>query len=190
MEGHHGALDGTQPVLDEGIEDWESADYNAVVISQDVAKSTPLGTASSSFMNTYDIERDSDWESDDLHAHIPEIAKVGEYSSANIISHEEDSESTILILVNLTSLSEGKIHNKFDKYSVNDQEAKKRICAEISANYDSYANNSALIMNQTVRHCSEIVWRDALESLRSQYKGQYWYPFFPPKIATLSAVTK
>ena len=193
MEGHHGALDGTQPVLDEGIEDWESADYNAVVISQDVAKSTPLGTASSSFMNTYDIERDSDWESDDLHAHVPEIAvvdKVGEYSSANIISHEEDSESTILILVNLTSLSEGKIHNKFDKYSVNDQEAKKRICAEISANYDSYANNSALIMNQTVRHCSEIVWRDALESLRSQYKGQYWYPFFPPKIATLSAVTK
>ena len=185
--------DASKSIVDEGIEDWESADNNFVVISQDVAKFTPLGTASSNVINTYRIERDSDWESDNSHAYVPEIVvvdKVSGYKSANTISHEEDSESVILILVNLTSLSDGKIHNRFDKYSVNDQEAKKRMCIEISANFHSYANNSALIMNQTVRHCSEIVWKDALESLRSQYEGQYWYPFFPPIEASVSPVLK
>lgn len=91
-------------------------------------------------------------------------------------------ESEILILVDLTVLSCGEIHNKFDKFSVNDNDAKSKLCERITSNYDEYYHNSKLIMEQTVRHCSDTVWRDALQSLRNDHPGHYWFPFFPPKM--------
>ena len=125
-----------------------------------------------------------DWNTEPTHPASLEVEKKGknvDRIEAKNKCPAEEKDSIILILVDLTALSGGKIHNKFDKNSVNDQDAKQSLCKEISLNYDSYANNSELIMNQTVRHCSETVWKDALESLRNEHAGHYWFPVFPPK---------
>lgn len=156
----------------EELEDWELSDISP----QYLLKRNELmtNTTSQNTAKVYNTE-DSGAEWDDCNlvhdAKLPAITPVA----------SKDRESVILILVDLTVLSSGKIHNKFDKFSVNDQDAKKIMCDEISSHYSDYANNSKLIMEQTVRHCSDTVWREALETLRDEYKGHYWFPFFPPK---------
>jgi hypothetical protein len=92
--------------------------------------------------------------------------------------NEDEKEYKIMILVDFTVLSNGKIHNKFDKYSVNDVDAKVELSKKISKEYSAYANNSELIQTSVVRHCSERVWKDALISLRVDYPGHYWCPIF------------
>jgi hypothetical protein len=150
-------------------DDWETNDppifySEAMTVSDASTSSNPTEN------------NNADWDTERAHPDSLIIEK----KVMKEITPTEEKDSIILILVDLTALSNGKIHNKFDKYSVNDQDAKKAMCHEITSNYDSYANNSELIMNQTVRHCSEIVWKDALESLRNQHKGHYWFPIFPP----------
>jgi hypothetical protein len=158
-------------------EDWETSDLNLPNLSVSLTKETG---ASSSCTDTCtksgSEEGEPKWDVD-----LPTDRKKD--SSALECNHNKlkEKEYVILILVDLTVLSGGKIHNKFDKFSVNDQDAKRALCDRISSSYNDYANNSKLIMDQTVRHCSELVWKEALESLRTQFKGHYWFPFFPPK---------
>lgn len=156
----------------EELEDWELSDVNPqYLLKQDELKANAISQNSITVYKKEDIE--AEWED---RSHAADVKPTIKTPTAS-----EDRESIILILVDLTVLSSGKIHNKFDKFSVNDQDAKKKMCDEISSHYDDYANNSKLIMEQTVRHCSDTVWREALETLRDEYKGHYWFPFFPQK---------
>lgn len=151
-------------------EDWEMDDYIPLV-----EQSTPNFCHTGVGVNLEETEpNDTDWENSNYLLQVDTKA-VDKAPSAPL----KDSE--ILILVDLTVLSLGKIHNKFDKFSVNDNDAKVKLCEKIASNYDEYFHNSKLIMEQTVRHCSDTVWRDALQSLRNDHKGHYWFPFFPPK---------
>ena len=47
-----------------------------------------------------------------------------------------------MLLVDFTAISNGSIHNKFDKNSVNDPDAKRALLKKVEAQYDHYKNDS------------------------------------------------
>lgn len=154
------------------LEDWELSEVTPqFLLKRDELMTQAISQSSAKVYNNEDSG--AEWDN----CKLDDETKL----SVKTITSSKERESIILILVDLTVLSSGKIHNKFDKFSVNDQDAKKIICDDISSRYWDYANNSKLIMEQTVRHCSDTVWKEALETLRDEYKGHYWFPFFPPK---------
>ena len=159
-------------------EEWELSDVGLEVsnrISASVGTSDTLKN-----LKSHDIDISSvDWHANSIVPIIETSTTSSHPAAGNLAVAAPDP--IILILIDLTVLTSGKVHNKFDKFSVNDHDAKKKICDEIASHYYDYANNSKLIMDQTVRHCSGGVWKEALESLRNQYTGHYWFPFFPPK---------
>ena len=163
----------------DAMEEWELSDVSLEVSNRIAAA---VGTSNTlKDLKSYDTENSAvDWHTSRT-APIAERTTTSSNLEAKNVTAAVRDTSIILILVDLTVLTSGKVHNKFDKFSVNDQDAKKKICDEIASHYNDYANNSQLIMDQTVRHCSGGVWKEALESLRNQYKGHYWFPFFPPK---------
>lgn len=161
------------------VEEWELTDASAEVSSRISASVGASNTSKD--LKSCDIENSSEcWHASST-VPVTETKTASSHSGAIKLATVAPDSSIILILVDLTVLTSGKVHNKFDKFSVNDHDAKKKICDEIASHFDDYANNSKLIMDQTVRHCSGGVWKEALESLRNQYKGHYWFPFFPPK---------
>lgn len=163
----------------DAMEEWELSDVSLEVSDRIAAA---VGTSNTlKDLKSYDTENSAvDWHTSSTVPIAERTTTSSNLEAKNITAAVPDT-SIILILVDLTVLTTGKVHNKFDKFSVNDQDAKKKICDEIASHYNDYANNSQLIMDQTVRHCSGGVWKEALESLRNQYKGHYWFPFFPPK---------
>ena len=90
-----------------------------------------------------------------------------------------DDGNPPLILVDFTVLSKGAIHNRFDKNSVNDVEAKSALSKKITADYAAYADNADLIAAGTIRACADAVWREALSTLRDEVPGLFWGPIFP-----------
>ena len=85
-----------------------------------------------------------------------------------------------LILVNFTKLSNGAIHNRFDPNACNDPEAKSALAKQISADYERYAKDAALIASGDVRASGTSCWRAALAELRVSRPGQFFAPVFPP----------
>ena len=86
-----------------------------------------------------------------------------------------------LILVDLTVLSDGRVHNRFDKHSVNDPDAKRELANKIGAEYSKYSADAELIARGVVRPCAQSTWREALVTLRDEVPGHYWAPIFPPR---------
>ena len=84
-----------------------------------------------------------------------------------------------LILVNFTKLSNGAIHNKFDPNACNDPEAKSALAKQVSADYERYAKDAALIASGDVRASGSSCWRAALAELRKERPGEFFAPVFP-----------
>ncbi|KAK3263158.1 hypothetical protein CYMTET_28022 [Cymbomonas tetramitiformis] len=95
-------------------------------------------------------------------------------------AEEAEIDNRPLILVDLTALSDGKIHNKFDKFGCNDAEAKREYTRKIESDYQKYANDAKLISSGVVRPCGYSVWRPALAALRDEVPGHFFAPIFPP----------
>lgn len=91
-----------------------------------------------------------------------------------------ERDSRPMILVDLTVLSDGAIHSKFDKFAVNDVEAKSALQKAIERDYAKYASDASLIAAGTVRACSQGVYRAALAALREEVEGHSWAAIFPP----------
>mmetsp|Transcript_5016 Transcript_5016/g.12878 ORF Transcript_5016/g.12878 Transcript_5016/m.12878 type:complete len:142 (-) Transcript_5016:441-866(-) len=83
----------------------------------------------------------------------------------------------VVVLVNLTALSSGEIHNRFDKNSVNDVDAKARLVRRLEG--DVNLTSSENLATGVVRPCGPSVWREALARLRDAHPGQYWAPVWP-----------
>lgn len=92
---------------------------------------------------------------------------------------EQEEEGHPMLLVDMTILSNGEIHSKFDPNAVNDPVAVKKLRNEID--FATYASDATLLANRTVVPCGSTVWRAALVSLRKETSGHYWCPIFPPK---------
>jgi len=86
-----------------------------------------------------------------------------------------------MIIVDMTQLSRGAIHSKFDANAVNDPVAVKKLRLKIEKEYTaSYTKNNAdLLADGTVIPCGSSVWRPALERLRRERPGHYFCPIFP-----------
>ena len=93
---------------------------------------------------------------------------------------QREKNSRPMILVDFTVLSDGAIHNKNDRFSVNDVVGKSKLQKEIERDYAKYANDPALIAAGTVRPCSQGVYRAALATLRDEVEGHFWAAIFPP----------
>ena len=108
----------------------------------------------------------------------PEAQDEGEWSSARIKETKvvPQRKESRMMLVNMTALSSGAIHNRDDKHGVNDVQAKSALTRKIEADYEAYASNPDLLSRGVIRPCSSGVWRDALGTLRDDQPGQYWAP--------------
>lgn len=93
--------------------------------------------------------------------------------------HTQD-EGHPMLLVDMTVLSQGAIHSKFDANSVNDPSAVRTWRRTIEQEYAVYASDASLIGNRTVIPCGSTVWRHALVTLRKESPGHYFCPIFPP----------
>jgi hypothetical protein len=96
-------------------------------------------------------------------------------------SRENENEGQPMLLVDMTELSKGSIHSKFDANAVNDPVAVKALRVSIEKNYQAYVSNTTLVANRTVIPCGSTVWRPALVQMRQEKPGHYFGPIFPPK---------
>ncbi len=98
------------------------------------------------------------------------------------VSQEDDDNQGgyPMLLVNLTRLSDGVIHSKFDVNSVNDPAAVKEWRRTVERNFDTYASDASMLVNRIVIPCGSTVWRTALQNLRREEPGIYYCPIFPP----------
>jgi len=63
-----------------------------------------------------------------------------------------------VLVVDLTDLSNGTLHNRFDKFACNDPEAKAALSKQIAADFDSYLTNAELLQRGVVHvRCSHSV---------------------------------
>ena len=86
-----------------------------------------------------------------------------------------------MIIVDMTQLTDGAVHCRFDANSVNDAGAAGRWRRQIESEYEaSYARNADLIADGIVIPCGSTVWRPALQRLRRERPGHYFCPVFPP----------
>jgi hypothetical protein len=92
-----------------------------------------------------------------------------------------EPEGEPMIIVDMTELSKGKIHNRNDKNSVNDPEAASTLRRKVEDGYATYAKDASLQSVGTVIPCGSSVWRMALITLREERAGHYFTPIFPPK---------
>mmetsp|Transcript_32264 Transcript_32264/g.39689 ORF Transcript_32264/g.39689 Transcript_32264/m.39689 type:complete len:156 (-) Transcript_32264:2095-2562(-) len=154
------------------MDDWETADWDALV-----PLAVPKGeeeqeddSGLKKSVGTSKRDDENDWLADQ-----PKIEHVVEEEESSV-------EGEPMIIVNLTLLSNGTIHSKFDRNSVNDPDGARELRLKIEANYKDYARNPELAMNKTVIPAATNVWRDALVVLRNENEGHYFSPIFPPKL--------
>ena len=89
-------------------------------------------------------------------------------------------------LVNFTALSTlrglPEIHSRFDRNSVNDSVAVANLRRAVEGEgVFKVVDDKELLAGGIVRPCSEGVWKAALQTLRDENPGVYFYPIFPPK---------
>jgi len=95
---------------------------------------------------------------------------------------EEEAIGEPMIIVDLTLLSEGAVHSRYDRNSVNDPAAASALRKRIEADYLRYARSEiAMVSDGTVVPCGSSVYRGALARLRDERPGHYFAPVFPPK---------
>uniref|UniRef100_A0A7S1BKV3 Uncharacterized protein n=1 Tax=Corethron hystrix TaxID=216773 RepID=A0A7S1BKV3_9STRA len=96
-------------------------------------------------------------------------------------TENKDGEGEPMLIVDFTDLTDGKIHSKHDKNSVNDPDAASSLRKKIEASYETYRDDTKLLSSGTIRPCGSTVWRSALIALRDERRGHYFCPVFPPK---------
>ena len=120
-----------------------------------------------------DTDDDDDWDQVRRPSKQPATKTVTKPSAA--------TEGTPMLLVDMTVLSNDKIHCKFDPNAVNDPVAVKTLRKSIESTYDRYAKDSKMLADRTVIPCGSSVWRPALQALRKEKPGHYFCPIFPMK---------
>ena len=107
-----------------------------------------------------------------------EETKITPPTAKPVIMKEDDHRP--MILVDMTLMTNDKIHSKFDRNSVNDVVAASNLRKLIEHDYDAYAKHADFLADGTVIPCGMSVWREALTRLRDERPGHYFAPIFPP----------
>eukprot|EP00588_Corethron_pennatum_P012950 CAMPEP_0194282738 /NCGR_PEP_ID=MMETSP0169-20130528/23753_1 /TAXON_ID=218684 /ORGANISM="Corethron pennatum, Strain L29A3" /LENGTH=154 /DNA_ID=CAMNT_0039028141 /DNA_START=15 /DNA_END=476 /DNA_ORIENTATION=+ len=81
---------------------------------------------------------------------------AGKIYSGQIDGGNADGDA--MIIADFTNLSDGAIHNRHDKNSVNDSEGASTLRKKIEGAYDTYRVDSGLLAVGTIRPCGSSVW--------------------------------
>lgn len=92
----------------------------------------------------------------------------------------EGSSGPPVLLVDLTDLTGGELHNRFDKFACNDPEAKARWSKKIATDFEGYLHNEELISRGVVHVTTNRGWKDLLSRLRDEKLGHFFCPVFSP----------
>lgn len=169
----------SSPNSDE-LEDWEKDDLPDLIIPIAVAKQSQ----SESTTRNENDDDDDGWTPTPSVAPPSKEATKDHNSSTGSTAHastriKHGGDGEPMILVDMTELSQGVIHSKFDASSVNDHAAVKLLRLAIESDYASYAKNSSYLASGIVVPCGSSVWRPALVQLRRERPGHYFCPIFP-----------
>lgn len=88
--------------------------------------------------------------------------------------------ASLVIVADFTVLSDGAIHNKFDKNAVNDPDAKRELGKQIEKDFLRYRDDESLLGSGAVRLCEESAWKETVQRLRDEQPGHFFAPIFPP----------
>jgi len=133
--------------------DWEDIDWDTVKLDPNAESGDNDKKAGSSALgkNTEEAVNDGeDWLGEQQQEEEPQAENQGDTKTA---------EGEPMIIVDLTLLTKGKIHSKFDRNSVNDPDAAREWRLQIESKYEDYCRNSDLLSNKTVIPASTSVWR-------------------------------
>jgi hypothetical protein len=83
-----------------------------------------------------------------------------------------------MVLVDFTKLSDGAVHNKFDKNAVNDIELKKKFTQAVTKRLTDEVKRAEMVSSGVCHPCSMGVWKEALVTLRDAHPGHYFGPIF------------
>ena len=103
-------------------------------------------------------------------------------TKTNVVSNDANDGET-MIIINMTKLSNGKIHSRYDPNGVNDMDSVKVLRKQIELHYLEYYQNMEYICDRIVIPCGSSVWKDSLSTLRKEYVGDYFCPIFCSLIA-------
>jgi hypothetical protein len=153
---------------DSDSDEWATAELpDAAVPQQGPTKKTEI--------EVVDDDDDKDWSTPLL----PCDHKATRKSRSHSKQDDNTDGGEPMILVDLTELTCGAIHSRFDAFSVNDPAA---VAAWRHDNkYVSLAKDTSLIAKGTVIPCGSSVWRTALSTLKRERPGHFITPVFPPK---------
>ena len=154
--------------MSDSEDDWETADVPEGQFTKVDMEAVRAAEAAAAAEEAIRREREA------------EAAAAASLKASREQAQREASDAKPMILVDLTILSDGAVHNRFDKFGVNDPEAKSSLLRRIEADYVTYANDAALIAAGTVRPCSQGVYRAALATLRDEVEGHFFAAVFPP----------
>lgn len=161
-------------MADDGLEDWERDDLPELSVKPVVPSSAPPAAFAS---------EDVDW--DDEKAPVVSIKGSSSVPPSAAASASAGFADRRMWLVNFTALSKlrglPEIHCKFDKNSVNDSAAVSALRKVIESDLFKVVEDKDLLQNGIVQTCSEGVWAAALQTLRADNPGIYWYPLFSPR---------
>jgi hypothetical protein len=162
---------------DDGSDDsdeWGTADLPDLPVEPTTTKKDDEEAAVASHNNGGHDDHDDGWTKPLSPAHQPTPAVI-----------EEVSAGEPMILVDMTILSQKQnlpeIHSRFDRNSVNDAEAVKRLRKSIEKEYSTYAKHTEYLSEGVVIPCGSSVWKDALPQLRDERPGHYFCPVFAPR---------
>jgi len=91
-------------------------------------------------------------------------------------TEKEESRGEPMLLVDLTKLTDGKIHCKFDAHAVNDPQAVSDW--RKTAHYPDLVSDTELVATGVIVPCGSSVWRPALQRLKKERPGNYIVPVF------------
>jgi hypothetical protein len=159
-------------VVDDDSDDWETNDFSDLAVEASGEKS---GTIRKSVSSNEESDPEALWETK-----LSPV--VSQHSDEPVLGSKTNSIGDAgepMIFVDMTDLSKGSIHSKFDANSVNDHGAVKELRQKIERDYQSFACNEKLVADSVVIPCGSSVWRSALVELRKARPGHYICPIFP-----------
>lgn len=153
------------------MDSWEDEDY----VAQVVAKVPQIDAVEEQAVSKVSNKDKDDWWSSKPEK--PEQPSAKQLKPKNPAAREAEP----MFIVDLTRLSDSKIHSKYDRNSVNEPEAAGTLRRKVEKEYEQFAASKEHIESGTVRPCSTNVWKETLSALRDERPGHYFAPIFPPR---------
>lgn len=155
-------------VSDDDSDDWGAADLDLSGVAATTAGNSSAGPSQ---------QQPQQQDGEDYWKVEKKVIEQNATDNSITIEDSKKGEGEPMILVDLTQLTDDRIHSRFDRNSVNDPEAVSTWRKAIQ--YEEYSKKPDLLANGTVIPCGSSVWRAALMRLRDERKGHYFVPIFP-----------